>query len=174
MIPGAGKGDRPEHRVDDLLPVGDELGLVSPAARHPRAAVAQVGGQQLFQHAAAELQHPGADHRLGRLHARVTAAQRPGRFRRQPAYLGGLLLRDRRPEPPFSPSGIEGASVPAAGLASQIFSFTSVICSLIAVNSACRRNLPPHPGHLPGRQLPADGAASPGAPGPQEPRPVTG
>jgi hypothetical protein len=28
--------------------------------------------------------------------------------------------------------------VPATGLASQIFSFTSAICSLIAVNSACR------------------------------------
>ena len=28
--------------------------------------------------------------------------------------------------------------MPATGLASQIFSFTSAICSLIAVNSACR------------------------------------
>src|SRR6266566_727056 len=33
-------------------------------------------------------------------------------------------------------------------------------------------DLPPHPGHLPGSQLPADGAAPPGGPGPQEPRPV--
>ena len=28
--------------------------------------------------------------------------------------------------------------MPAAGLTSQIFSFTSAICSLIAANSACR------------------------------------
>ena len=33
-------------------------------------------------------------------------------------------------------------------------------------------DLPPHLGHLPGSQLPANGAASPGGPGPQEPRPV--
>ena len=108
------------------------------AARHPRAAAAGIGGQQLFQHAAAQLQHPGADHGLSRLHARVTAAQRPGRFRRQPAYLSGLLLRDRVAEPPFSPSGAKGESVPAAGLASQIFSLTSAIRSLTAANSACR------------------------------------
>ena len=38
----------------------------------------------------------------------------------------------------FSPSGTGGVSVAATGLASQIFSFTRVTCSLIAVNSACR------------------------------------
>ena len=38
----------------------------------------------------------------------------------------------------FSPSGAEGASVPAAGLASQIFSFTSMTCSTAVANSACR------------------------------------
>jgi hypothetical protein len=107
-------------------------------ARYARAAVARVGGQQLFQHAAAELQHPGADHRLGSFHARIAAAQRPCRFRRQAPYLGGLLLRKRIEEPPFPPSGTEGAPVPATGLASQIFSFTSAICSLIAANSPCR------------------------------------
>jgi len=37
----------------------------------------------------------------------------------------------------FSPSGTGGASA-AAGLASQIFSLTSAICSLIAAKSACR------------------------------------
>ena len=121
---------------------------MSLAARHPRAAVAGIGGQQLFQHAAARLQHPGTDHGLGSLHARTAAAQRLGRHRGQLAYLGGFLLRDRRPEPPFSPSGAEGASVPAAGLASQIFSFTSAICSLIAANSRMPADLPPHLGHL--------------------------
>jgi hypothetical protein len=48
---------------------------MSLAARHPRAAVAGIGGQQLFQHAAARLQHPGADHRLGGFQARIAAAQ---------------------------------------------------------------------------------------------------
>jgi hypothetical protein len=118
VIPGARQGDRPEHGVGHLIPVGDELCLMSLAARHPRAAVVRIGGQQLLQHVAARLQHPGADHRLGSLHARAAAAQRPGRFRRQPAYLGGLLLRDRVAEPLFSPSGTEDAPVPAAGLAS--------------------------------------------------------
>lgn len=33
-------------------------------------------------------------------------------------------------------------------------------------------DLPPHLLHLPGSQLPANGAAPPGGPGPQEPRPV--
>jgi hypothetical protein len=108
------------------------------AARHPRAAVAGIGSQQLLQHAEARLQHPGPNHRLGSLEPGAAAAQRPGRLRRQAAYLGGLLLRDRVAEPPFPPSGAEGASVPAAGLASQIFSFTAAICSLIAANSACR------------------------------------
>ena len=110
---------------------------MSLAARHPRPAVAGIGGQQPRQHAAARLQHPGADHRLGSLQPRITA-QRPGRFRRQPAYLSGFLLRERIPEPPLSPSGTGGVSVAATGLASQIFSFTWAICSLIAVNSPCR------------------------------------
>jgi hypothetical protein len=108
------------------------------AARHPRTPVAGIGGQQLLQDAGARLQHPGADDGLRRLQPTVTAAQRPGRFRRQPAYLGGLLPRERVEEPPFSPSGTEGAPGPAALLASQIFSFTSAIRSLIAAKSACR------------------------------------
>ena len=53
-----------------------------------------------------------------------------------------LLLRERVEEPLFSPSGTEGASVPAARRASQIFSFTSMICSTAAVNSACRATSP--------------------------------
>ncbi len=138
VIPGAREGDRPEHRIDDLVPVGDEPCLMALAARHPRAAVAGIGGQQPSQHAAARVQHPGADHRLGSLHARAAAAQRPGRLGGQPPYLGGLLPRERIAEPPFSSSGAEGASVPAAGLASQIFSFASAIRSLIAANCACR------------------------------------
>jgi hypothetical protein len=51
---------------------------------------------------------------------------------------GCYLPRDRLAEPPFSASGAERASGPSAGLASQIFSFTSAICSLIAANPASR------------------------------------
>ena len=109
-----------------------------PPARHPGAAVARVGGQQLPEQAAARGEHPGADRPLGGLPARITAAQRPYRLRCQAAYLGGSLRRERAEEPPFPPSGAEAAAVAAAGLASQIFSFTSMICSTAAVNSACR------------------------------------
>ena len=110
-------------------------------ALRARTAVARVSGQQLCEHAAAELQHPGADHGLRRLQACVTAAQRPGGRRGQPAYLGGLLLRERVPEPPLSPPGRERPSSPAApggdaGRASQIASFTSAIRSASDVNSA--------------------------------------
>jgi hypothetical protein len=83
------------------------------------------------------MQHPGADHRLGGFQP-GSAAQRPGRFRRQPPYLGGFLPRERLEEPPFPSSGVDAASGPAAGRVSQIFSFTSAICSTVAANSACR------------------------------------
>ncbi len=106
-------------------------------AGHPGAAVAGIGGQQLPQHAAARLQHPGADHGLGGLQAGI-AAQRPGRFGGQAAYLSRFLPRERLEESPFSPSGTGSPSVPVTGLTSQIFSFTSAICSLIAANSPCR------------------------------------
>jgi len=107
-------------------------------AGHPRAAVAGIGGQQLPQHAAARLQHPGPDHCPGSLQAGVPTAQRPRRLRGQAAYLGGLFLRERLAEPFFSPSGTGGASTAAAGLTSQILSFTTAICSLISANSPCR------------------------------------
>ena len=60
------------------------------------------------------------------------------------------------------------------GLASQIFSFTSAICSMVAANSRMPGHLAAHLLHL--RRPPAAGrrSASPGGPGPQEPRPVTG
>jgi len=63
------------------------------------------------------------------------AAQRPGGLGRQGAHLGGLLRRERLPEPPFSPPVPEGkspAALPAAGRASQTASFTSMICSTAA------------------------------------------
>jgi hypothetical protein len=138
VIPGTREGDRPGQRAGDLVPAGDEPCLMTLAARHPRAAVAAIGAQQPAQHAAARLQHPGADHGPGSLRPGAAAAQRPGRCRGQPSYLGGFLPRDRLPVPLFPPSGAKRGSVPAAGLASQIFSFTSAICSQIAANSACR------------------------------------
>ena len=110
---------------------------MSLAAGQPRAALAGVGGQQLPQHAAAEFQQPGAEHRLGGLQPAL-AAQAPGRLGGQPPYLGGLRFRERGEEPLFSPSGTGGACVPATGRVSQIRSFTSTICSTAAVNSACR------------------------------------
>jgi hypothetical protein len=46
--------------------------------------VPPVGGQQLRQHAPAQPQQPGPDHRLRRLHPGIAAAQDPGR-------LGGFI-----------------------------------------------------------------------------------
>ena len=92
VIPGARERDRPEHRVDHLVPVGDEFRLMALAARHPRAAVAGIGGQQLLQHAAAQLQHPGADHRLGCLQPGVRRSPATG----PPPRPAGL---SRRPSP---------------------------------------------------------------------------
>ncbi len=138
VIPGARQGDRPEDRIDGLVPVRDEFSLVTIPARHPQAAVTGVGGQQLPQDAAADPEHPGPDHGLGSFQPGAAAAQRPRGFCGQPPYLGGLLFRERGEEPPLSPPGTGGASVPATGRASQIFSFTSAICPTAAVNSACR------------------------------------
>jgi hypothetical protein len=108
---------------------------VSVPAVHAGAPVARVGGQQLPEHAAAELQQPGAEHLLSRLHAGVAAAQGLGRLSGQPCYLGRLLLGERVAEPLFSPSGAQDEPVPAAGLASQIASLTSTIRSASDANS---------------------------------------
>ena len=81
------------------------------------------GQQQLPEHAAADLQQPGAEHRLRRLHAGIAAP-----------YLGRLLPGERVAEP-LMPSVPEGAPVPAAGLASQIASLTSTIRSASDANS---------------------------------------
>ena len=85
VIPGPRQGDRAEHRVDGLVPVGDEHGLVPPAARDARSPVPAVGGQQLLQHAPAKPQQPGPEHRLRRLQPGITAAQDPGRLGGQPS-----------------------------------------------------------------------------------------
>jgi hypothetical protein len=107
------------------------------AAVHPRAAVAGVGGQQLLQQASAQPGHRGADRQLGRFQALPAGGQRPRRHAGQALYLGGGLRRERRTEPPLSPDGSPGGWLAAAatGLASQIASDTSTICSLTARNS---------------------------------------
>ena len=78
-------GDQAERRVEGLVPVAGELGLVALAAGDAGAAVAVVGGQQLLQHAPAELQQPGADHLLRGLHPGIAAAQGPGRLGGEPS-----------------------------------------------------------------------------------------
>ena len=132
VVPGAVQRDRAQDSIDDLVAVGDEQRLMAVPARHRGAAVPPVGRQQLPEHAAAELEHPGPDHRLRGLQAGVPAAQRPGGCRGQPRDLGGPLVRERPQEPFFSPPVPEGSSSPAlpgvTGRASQIASFTSVTC----------------------------------------------
>jgi hypothetical protein len=108
VIPGPRERDRAEHGVDDLIQVGDEHGLPAAAAGNPRAAVAGIGGQQLSQHAAAQL------HALGRPQprARVVPVRAPGgttaaRALRLPAPRSPVLDR--------SHLGRHGATVPRAG-----------------------------------------------------------
>ena len=173
VIPGARQGHRSQDRVRSPCPGRRRIPPHGPGRTPPGGGGSRIGGQQLPEHAAAQPQHPRADHRLGSLQARATAAQRPRRFRSQPPYLGGFLPRDRLTEPPFSPSGAKRESVPAAGLASQIFSFTSAICPQIAANSPCRatsrRTFSTSPAANCGPR-----SAPPGRPGPQEPGPVAG
>jgi hypothetical protein len=61
------QGDRPEDRVDDLLPVAGEDGLVAVSAVRLVAPVAGIGRQDLPEHRAAELQQAGPQDLLGRL-----------------------------------------------------------------------------------------------------------
>jgi hypothetical protein len=135
VIPRTLEGDRAEHGVDGLVPVGDEFRLVAGPAVHPRAAVAGVPPEQVFQQPAAQPGHRGPDRQLHRVQA-AAGSQRARRQAGQAPYLGGDLRRERLAEPPLSPAGAAGGS-PAAGvtgLASQIASLTSTICSLSTAN----------------------------------------
>jgi len=133
VIPGPAQPDRPEHRVHRLVPVAGEPRLVAGAAARPRAGVAGVSGQQVFQHAAAQPDQPGADHLLGSLQPGA-ARQRRRRRGGQPGYLRGGVGRERRSEllaqPPLFCPSLSWASPPgtASGArASQIASFTASI-----------------------------------------------
>ncbi len=141
VIPGPPQPDRAQHGAEALGPVGHELCLVASPAAHPRATVATVQPQQVFQQPRAQPGHGGADRQLHRLQA-TTGPQRPRCQRGQPLYFGGGIRRERRAElgeePPFSLPGPAGGS-PVAGVtgrASQIASFTATICSESAAN--CR------------------------------------
>ena len=112
-------------------------------ALDPRAAVAGVCGQQLFQQPAANSGHPSTD---GQLHPFQGAgpAQRPCSQRRQARYLGRELLPERGEEPPFSPAVPAGPS-PATGeigRAWQIASLTSTISPTICRNCRYRPTSP--------------------------------
>ena len=132
MVVGAAHHDTAQHGVEVLVAVADEVGVMPGPAVDPRPAVPGVGGQQLLQQRRAQLGHRGADRQLHRGQARTRGAQRGGRERGQPLYLGGELRRDLRVEPPFSSPVAAGGAVAAGfgGRASQISSLTATICSL--------------------------------------------
>ncbi|HET9973028.1 MAG TPA: hypothetical protein VFQ68_32665 [Streptosporangiaceae bacterium] len=54
-------------------------------ARDTGAVLPGIGGQQLFQDAAAQFQQPGPEYLLRGLQAGIAAVQRPGGFRGQPS-----------------------------------------------------------------------------------------
>ena len=121
------------YRADRLGAEG--LFLVAGAAVRPRAAVAGVGGQQVFQQPGTEPGYRGADRQLHRLQP-FASAQRPRCQGGQPLYLGGSVGGERLAEPPLSPAGLAWGS-PADGVtgrASQIASFTATTCSESAAN----------------------------------------
>jgi hypothetical protein len=85
VIPGTRHGDQAEDRVEGLVPIAGERGLVPVPARDARPAVAPVGGQDLAQHGTAQPQQPGPDHLLGGLQAGIAAAQGTGCLSGQPS-----------------------------------------------------------------------------------------
>jgi hypothetical protein len=122
-----------KHR---LAPVAGEGCLVTRAAGGARSPVAAIGSQQRLQQPAPELGQPRPQRQLHRLQA-SPVRQRGGHRRGQPPYLGGRVGGERLAEPLFCPSGARAWPPLRAGtgLASQIASLTSTICSLSATNS---------------------------------------
>ena len=134
------EGDRAQHGVQVLVPVGDEVGLMTCPAVDPRPTAAAVQAQQAFQQRGAEFGHRRPDRQFHRGQALGTvSAERAGRQFCQPSYLGGELRLERADEPPLSPTGLVGVWPSSAnaeiGLASQIASLTSTICWLTVTNS---------------------------------------
>jgi hypothetical protein len=118
------------------MPAGHELCLVPGAAAGARAAVPAVDAQQVLKQPAAQPQHRGADRQLHRLQP-APGAQHAGRVGGQARYFCGDLRLERSGEPPLSPAAPAGdpPAMPVTGLASQIASLTSTICSESAANS---------------------------------------
>jgi hypothetical protein len=108
--------------------------MTCPAV-HSWATVTGLQPQQVFQQPGAQPAHGGADRQFHRLQA-TACAQRPRRQGGQALYLGGDLRGECLAEPPLSPAGPAGDSAAAGvrGLASQIVSFTSTICSESSAN----------------------------------------
>ena len=75
VIPGPADDHRAEHRVHALGPAAGQIRLLTAAARHARAGIPAIAGQQAFQHATAQPDQPGPDRLLGTLQAL------PGRHR---------------------------------------------------------------------------------------------
>ena len=111
------------------------------AALDPRAVVAGVGGQELFQQRRAEARHRGADRGLHHRQALSFCGQRGRGQLGQAGYLCRERFLERGEEPLFSPSVPASGSCPpasltgATGLASQIASFTATILSLSSANA---------------------------------------
>ena len=133
MVVGTAQRYTPQHGIDVLVAVTDELRGMPGLAVDPRPAMSGVGGQQLPQQHGTKLGHRGADGQLHRAQSRTRRAQRVDRERRQPFYLGRDLRRDLVVEPPFSSPVVAAGGAVAAGFggrASQMASLTATISSL--------------------------------------------
>ena len=130
VVVGPPELDRSQHRVEVLVPVGDEGGLVAGSAVDAGAAVPGVHRQQVLKQRGAQLGHGGPDGQLDRAQAVGSATEGVRGQGGQAGYLRGELLLEAGEEPPLSsPASTGGASSASAdtGRASQIASFTSAI-----------------------------------------------
>ena len=132
----AAQADRAQDGVDGLLPVVGELCLVALTTVHSGTAMPGVEIQKPFQQAPPDLEHGRADRQLdsGQPFARGIA-QLARRQLAEALYLGGEVRLELREEPLFLDSASGGVPASAeTGLASQIASLTSTICSSTALN----------------------------------------
>jgi hypothetical protein len=140
VVVGAVQPDRPEHGVEDLFAVGDELGVVTRAAVDALAAMSAVGVEEPLEQRRAELGHGGSRRGLEGGQAVGPGggiAQRGDRHFRQAGYLCVELLLELRVEPLFSAPPTVGGAWPASGetgLVSHMASLTSTISSTWAMN----------------------------------------
>ena len=123
-IPGPPQGDRPEHGVDDLLPVAGEHGLVAVPAVHPGTTVAGVGGQRLPEDGPgrASAARRGAPPRPSAGRSRSPASWRPRLPGGLPRRTSPPRARPGAPFFPFRPGGVlaAGAARRRPGLADRL------------------------------------------------------